>query len=151
MGKEKLLVSSCLLGELVKYNGSHNGIDTKIMESLKQKYELYSFCPEVEGGLPTPRVPCEIISKDPLKVIDKEGNDKTEEFILGAEKTLELCKTNTISKALMKANSPSCSSQFVKDGSFTGVSIEGLGVTVELLKKNNIEAFNEGEIEKLIY
>lgn len=151
MGKEKLLVSSCLLGELVKYNGSHNGFDIKIIESLKQKYEVFSFCPEVEGGLPTPRVPCEIIAKDPIKVIDKEGNDKTKEFILGAKKTLEHCKKHNISKALMKANSPSCSNQFVKDGTFSGISVAGYGITVELLMKNNIEVFNEKQIEKLIY
>jgi len=151
MEKEKLLISSCLLGELVKYNGSHNGFTQEILQSLEQKYELYSFCPEVEGGLPTPRIPCEIVSKVPLKVINKEGFDKTNEFILGAQKTLQLCTKYKIKKALLKANSPSCSNEFVKDGTFSGVSVEGMGVTAGLLIKNQIEVFSEAEIEKLIF
>jgi uncharacterized protein YbbK (DUF523 family) len=150
MDKKKLLVSSCLLGELVKYNGSHNGFEQEVIDRLEEKYEIYSFCPEVEGGLPTPRTPCEIISQKPIKVINKEGSDKTKEFILGANKTLELCQKENIKLALLKENSPSCSNTHVNDGTFSRSRIEGLGVAAKLLIENGIQVFNEKQIKKLI-
>lgn len=80
MGKEKLLISSCLLGNNVKYNGGNNILNDEILKKLGSKYELVPYCPEVEGGLPTPRVPCEITSRSPIKVINKNKEDKTKEF-----------------------------------------------------------------------
>lgn len=150
MEKEKLLISSCLLGELVKYNGSHNGFDLVTIKKLKERYDLYSICPEVEGGLPTPRIACEIVSYNPIKVLNKEGEDKTKEFLSGAKKTLMLCKKENIKFALMKANSPSCSNSQVSNGTFTKKRVDGFGVTVELLIKNGIKVYNESEIEQLI-
>ena len=138
------------MGQNVKYDGTNNCLDKYILEKLKAKYELISFCPEVEGGLPTPRIPCEIISQNPIKVINKLGVDKTINFINGANKTLELCKKEDIKIALLKANSPSCSNQFVYNGTFNSEKVEGFGVTVNLLIENNIEVFNENEIGKLI-
>lgn len=151
MQKEKLLISSCLLGELVKYNGDHNGLDVKVLDKLKEKYTLYPVCPEVDGGLTIPRVPCEIVSNTPIKVLNKNGEDKTKEFLCGAKIALELCKKENIHLALMKANSPSCSNSQISDGTFTKTRIDGLGVTVELLVKNGLKVYNESEIEKLIF
>ena len=148
--KQKLLISSCLLGELVKYNGSHNSFDETIIKKLKTKYELFAVCPEVDGGLPIPRVPCEIISFSPLKVLNKNGEDKTVEFVKGAQIALEICKRNSIQKALMKENSPSCSNSKVNDGSFSKVRVDGLGVCVELLEDHGIKVYNEKQIDKLI-
>ncbi|MEA3354369.1 MAG: DUF523 domain-containing protein [Campylobacterota bacterium] len=150
MKKEKLLISSCLLGELVKYNGSHNKLDETTIEELKSKFELFPFCPEVEGGLPTPRVPCEIISLNPIKVIDKKNNDKTNEFLKGASKALELCKKNHIKKALLKSNSPSCSNQYIYDGTFSSNKIKGVGITVSYLNSINIKIYNEKELNTLL-
>ncbi len=151
MEKEKLLLSSCLLGELVKYNGSHNGLDERTIERLQSIYDIYPICPEVIGGLSTPRVPCEIVSNNPLQVLNKNKEDKTQEFLFGAKKTLKLCKMEKISKALLKANSPSCGNNTVYDGTFLGVKIKGQGVTAKILSENGIEVFNEGEIKKLIF
>ena len=147
--KEKLLISSCLLGENVKYDGTNNSLDKLIIEKLKEKYELFSFCPEVAGGLPTPRIACELISEIPLKIINKNNEDKTIEFINGANKTLELCKKEGIKIALLKANSPSCSNNFIYDGTFTSTKIESLGVTTKQLANNNITVYNETEIKFL--
>ena len=143
MIKEKLLISSCLLGFNVKYNGKNNCLDSKTLQKLKDKYEFFSFCPEVEGGLPTPRTPCEICSTTPLKVINKDGIDKTANFTKGAELTLELCKKENITKALLKANSPSCSSKYIYDGNFNGSKIKGDGVSTKLLRNNNIAVISE--------
>lgn len=150
MSKEKLLISSCLVGKLVKYNGSHNILDDNILKKLKEKFELFPFCPEVEGGLPTPRVPCEIITKDPLKVLNKNGIDKTKEFISGANKTLELCNKNDIKTAILKSNSPSCSNQYIYDGTFSSKKILSKGVTSQLLENNHIKVINETQINTII-
>ncbi len=144
--KEKLLISSCLIGENVKYNGKNNAIN---LTSLKKKYTLIPFCPEVEGGLPTPRPPSEIVSQNPLKLKNNKGEDVTKFFITGAKKCLELAKKEGVKKALLKANSPSCSNDKVYDGTFSGRLVKGLGVTTKLLKDEGIEVFSEKEIEKL--
>jgi len=150
MPNENLLISSCLYGEYVRYDGDHNRINTILLNKLKMKYNLFHFCPEVEGGLSTPRVPCEIVSFNPLKILDKNGTNQTEYFLQGAQKTLQLCVKNNITKAILKSNSPSCSSGFIYDGTFSGIKKEGLGVTAHLLIKNNIEVLDEFEIEKLL-
>ena len=151
MGKEKLLVSSCLLGELVKYNGHHNLLDKQKLKELEKSYDLYPFCPEVEGGLSIPRIPCEIVSTDPLKVINKEGIDQTKEFLNGAEKALEFCNQEGIKKALLKENSPSCGSNTIYNGSFDGIKIDGQGVTTTLLREAGIKVLSEEELERFIY
>ncbi len=150
MDKKKLLISSCLLGELVKYNGGHNLIDTNLIEQLKQKYELYPFCPEVEGGMSIPRIACEIISTDPIQVIDKEYNDNTQYFLDGANKALDLCKKQNIKIAILKANSPSCSSETIYDGTFSGITVFGVGVTTNLLRKCGVRVIDETRIDELI-
>ncbi|SFV50406.1 Purine nucleoside phosphorylase [hydrothermal vent metagenome] len=138
--KKKLLISSCLIGENVKYNGKNNLID---LTQLREKYELIPFCPEVAGGLPTPRPPSEIISTTPLKLINCQGEDVTDNFIKGAKKTVDLVKKEGIKKALLKANSPSCSSTFVYDGTFSGKLIKGKGVTTLFLEEIGVEVFDE--------
>lgn len=150
MIKDNLLISSCLYGEYVRYDGAHNKIDNNILDTLKMKYNLFHFCPEVEGGLSIPRVACEIISMKPLQIIDKNGTNQTKAFLKGAQNTVELCLDNNIQKALLKSNSPSCSSKFIYDGTFSAVKIDGVGVSVQLLQENGIEVFDEHEIEKLL-
>ena len=95
--KEKLLISSCLLGNNVKYNGKNNYIDG--IEALKEKYDLIIICPEVMGGLSIPRIPSEIINDN---VFNKEGINVTKEFEKGANIALELVKKHNIKKALLK-------------------------------------------------
>ena len=138
--KEKLLISACLLGHNVKYNGGNNQID---IEQLKETYELVPFCPEVEGGLSTPRPASEIISNSPLIIKNIKGENVSEAFILGAKKAVALIKKEGIKKALLKANSPSCGKGKVYDGSFSGTRIEGDGITVKFLEEAGIEVFDE--------
>ena len=63
---ERILISACLVGDNVKYDGGNN--KNPLIEKLLEKYELVPFCPEVEGGLPVPRIPCEIVNG--IKTID---------------------------------------------------------------------------------
>lgn len=142
---EYLLISGCLIGNNTKYNGLNNY--APLVEKLKEKYELIVCCPEVDGGLSIPRNPSEIKGN---KVISSMGVDVTKEFNIGAKKTLELVKKYNIKNALLKEGSPSCGTNYIYDGTFTGTKINGLGVTAKLLKENGVLLFNEKEIEKLL-
>lgn len=142
---QKLLISACLVGDKVNYKGQGNYVPD--VEKLKEKYELVLFCPECEGGLPTPRLPNEIKGS---YVIRSDGKDVTREFNLGANKALMLCKYLGITKAVLKENSPSCGTHKIHDGNFHGFKVPGMGITAKLLKKHGIEVYSEEEIEKLL-
>lgn len=134
----KIAVSSCLLGINCKYNGKSNYNEEII--KLKGKYEIIPICPEVFGGLPTPRVPSEIINN---KVINKEGLDVTLNYINGANKALRILKENDIKIAILKAKSPSCGKGEIYDGTFSHTIIEGNGITTQLFLENDITVYNE--------
>ena len=132
--KEKILVSACLLGVNCKYNGGNN-YSQEIDEFLKN-YEIIPICPEIMGGLPTPRVASEIVGN---KVLSRDGNDVTSQFEKGAQECLFLAKKYNVKKALLKAKSPSCGSGGIYDGTFTGAIIDGDGITAKLFKENGVE------------
>lgn len=142
---QKILISACLVGDKVNYKGQ--GKYCPKVEELKEKYELVLFCPEVEGGLPIPRMPSEIREDSVLR---KDGKDVTKEFNKGAMKALQLCKYLGITKAVLKENSPSCGTHMVHNGYFNDRLIKGMGVTAKLLKSKGIEVFSEDEIDKLL-
>jgi len=137
------LISACLVGVNCRYNGE-NTLDKRLLE-LIENGEAIAVCPEVLGDLPIPREPCEIIetSDEKQKVIDKSGNEHTDSFLKGAEKTLEICKIIGIEKAILQQRSPSCGYGKIYDGTFSGKFIEGNGVTADFLAKNGIKVFNE--------
>ncbi len=146
--KQKLLISACLMGENVKYNGGNNLI--KDLESLSQKYKLISFCPEVASGMTIPRIPNEVQSFNPLVVKNELGIDTTDFFTDGAIQTLQLCKQYDIKIALLKAKSPSCGNIEIYDGNFDGTLIKGQGLTANLLMQNNIKIYNETQLGELL-
>lgn len=143
----KILISSCLLGRKVRYDGKDNLQENPKLYSLLHQDKVVAICPEVAGGMPVPRTPCEIKSG---RVIDINKNDRTKEFQLGAQKTLELAKQNKVSVAILKARSPSCGSKEIYNGKFSKQLILGQGVTAKLLKENGILVFDETEIELAI-
>ena len=143
--KPKLLISACLCGKNTKYSGGNNLIPD--LAKIEEKFELYLVCPEVDGGLTTPRNPSEQIGD---KVVSNKGVDVTYEFNLGAKIALDVCKKNDIKYALLKESSPSCGSNLIYDGTFSGKKINGMGVAAKLLKENNVLVFSENEIEKIL-
>jgi uncharacterized protein YbbK (DUF523 family) len=155
----KILISSCLLGEDVRYDGANSSIafNPKFPFSSKELFmdilcenEIYSFCPEVAGGLGTPRNPAEIVKNDkPFIVKDENGTDVTINFLLGAKKALDICKEENIKVALLKSNSPSCGNIKIYDGTFSNNLVDGQGLTARLLKDNDIEVFNEEQLKEL--
>lgn len=139
----KILVSSCLLGENCKYSGGNN-LSLNLLNILKKyNVEIINVCPEVLGGLPTPRKCCEII-KD--RVFNTSGEDVTYNFKKGAEITLKIANKNKVDFCILKSNSPSCSNSKIYDGNFSHKLIDGLGITAKLLIKNNFIVFSEEEI-----
>jgi uncharacterized protein YbbK (DUF523 family) len=153
---KKLLVSACLLGELVRYDGEILSICPPILKEWENRGLVIPVCPEVAGGLPTPRPPAEIQVGDgkdvvagEAKVIDINGKDVTNAFLSGAKEALRLAEENDVKFAILKARSPSCGSKQTYDGSFSGSLKEGQGVTAALLEKMGIRVFNENEIEQV--
>lgn len=153
--KPKILVSACLMGHLVKYNGTLVPVHKQLKE-LNDKGLILPFCPEVAGGLPVPRLPAEIKGGDGsavlcerAKVVRSDDIDVTASFILGASKAVGLVKEKDISLAIMKDGSPSCGSARIYDGTFTGTSVPGKGVTAALLENLGVLVFTENEIETL--
>ena len=123
----KIMVSACLLGENCKYNGGSNR-----SEALLRKlagHEIIPVCPEVAGGLPTPRIPAEIVRGT---VRNREGQDVDAAFRAGARAVLELAQREQPDLLILKSRSPSCGVHEIYDGTFSGKLIPGRGVFAEL-------------------
>ena len=142
---EKILVSACLVGDNCKYDGKNNL--NKDVLSLTEYFDLILICPETFGGLKTPRLPSERNGK---KVINQKGKDVTQNYIDGAYLSLAIAKENHVRYAVMKEKSPSCGVHQIYDGSFSHKAIDGMGITSEILKANEIEVFSENEIPLLL-
>jgi uncharacterized protein YbbK (DUF523 family) len=137
----KIMVSGCLLGENCKYNGGNN-YSEKVAEYIKG-HEVISVCPECLGGLPTPRIPAEIV--DGI-VTNREGQVVDEEFRKGAQIALEIARKEQIDVAILQSRSPSCGSKQIYDGTFSGVKVDGQGVFAKLL---NEHGFHMIDVEDL--
>ena len=147
MSKEKLLISACLVGENVKYDGTNNLIDE--LDKLKEHFELQFICPEVQGGLTIPRMPCEITSFAPLKIQNEFGIDLKDHFLDGSKIALDLAQRLNIKYALLKSKSPSCGNDKIYDGTFSGTLIDAMGVAAKTLNDHGVKVFNENQIGKL--
>lgn len=136
-----ILVSACLLGEPCRYDGKSKPCVRVI--ALKGTYNLIPICPEVMGGLPTPRTPSEICGE---RVLMKDGHDVTENYNRGAETALAIARENACTVAILKEKSPSCGSGLIHNGLFDGGLVPGDGITAQLLKRNGIRVLGESEV-----
>ena len=150
----KILISACLLGQPVRYDGQSKHVENATLELWKNEGILVPVCPEVNGGLPVPRPAGEIqgTAADVLtgiaQVTTAKNEDITRFYLSGAEHALSLCQQHNIHAAILKENSPSCGSSTVPDGSFNKKQILGEGVTACLLRQNGIRVFSENEISE---
>ncbi|WP_152735266.1 DUF523 domain-containing protein [Marinifilum sp. N1E240] len=133
-----IIVSACLVGINCRYDGNDNLIPE--IKELVLSGNAIALCPEELGGLPTPRVSCEICKG---KVVSKLNDDVTAAFQVGAEKVLAIAKILDTKTAILKSNSPSCGYGMIYDGTFSGQKITGNGLTAELLASNGIQIKNE--------
>ena len=138
---EKLLISACMLGAATRYDGKSKCVlAPEISERLMQKYQLIPFCPEIYGGLSTPRIPSERIGD---RVMAADGRDVTENYMRGAEEALRMCHIFGIRLALLKARSPACGKGEIYDGSFSGKLIPGEGLSAQMLRAAGVEILGE--------
>ncbi|WP_432356035.1 DUF523 domain-containing protein [Sporosarcina sp. A2] len=143
-----ILVSSCLAGLQVRYNGTHC-LNHRISKLIEEGQAI-PVCPELLGGFSTPREPAEIIGgngEDVLdgkaKVVEKSGKDVTELYIKGAYTTLKKAKDVNATVVVLKEYSPSCGSSTIYNGKFLGEKVAGNGVTTALLRRNGLQVISE--------
>lgn len=145
---KKIAISSCFLYNC-RYDGKNSKtaeIDEFIEKLTKEGYELVPICPEILGGLSTPRVSAE---RKNDRVVNKDGVDVTKNFEDGASKVLKIILENGIKLAILKQKSPSCGVGKIYDGTFSKKLILGNGVTTDLLQKEGIVVFSDEEINKI--
>jgi len=147
---DRILVSACLAGMNCCYDGGSNLSDS--IRKLVLDGRAVPVCPEQLGGLPTPRIPAEIFGGDgrgvlqgSSRVLNKLGDDVSDQFIRGAERTLEIAVSSCVSLAVLKSKSPSCGVGKIYDGTFTGITKKGDGTTAAKLRDAGIAVFSEDE------
>lgn len=145
MNKPRVLMSACLLGVNCRYSGDGKLLDG--VERLMEVAEIIPVCPEILGGLTTPRVPAERVGD---RVMARDGTDVTMQYHRGARESLRLAELFSAKYALMKERSPSCGYGVIYDGSFSGGFKPGNGTASELLSENGIKIYGESRFEELI-
>ena len=134
-----LIVSKCLAGVPCWYDGKDNLVPK--IRALVEAGKAIPVCPEVLGGLPTPRVPSEI--QPDGRVLNRQGEDVTAQFVSGAEQAMAICREHGCTGAILKARSPSCGKGCVYDGSFTGTLVPGNGIFAQMLLDAGIPVMTE--------
>jgi uncharacterized protein YbbK (DUF523 family) len=150
----KILISACLLGQPVRYDGKSKALHNSILNRWHGEGRLVPVCPEMSGGLPVPRPAAEINACRAEDILDgrgyvmtEDGEDVSRYFLAGARHALGLCRQHNIAIAILKENSPSCATTHVHDGGFSSKLIPGAGITTALLRRNGIHVFSEQEID----
>jgi len=145
MSTRKILISACLIGENVKYDGGNNALHVKILEQWREEGVLVPLCPEVLGGLDVPRPACEVI-QGTTRVVCKTGEDVSVAFAKGAHESLRIAQEEGACMAILKARSPSCGKDIIYDGTFTSTRVEDSGITCKMLQESGIAVFSEEEL-----
>ncbi|OWV64762.1 purine-nucleoside phosphorylase [Rhizobium sp. R339] len=156
--QNRILVSACLMGHAVRYDGQAKPLLHPAIERWRAEGRLVTICPEMSAGMQVPRPPAEIANgasgEDVLagkaRVVESTGADVTEEFLQAAENAVTLASQAGCRYALLIDGSPSCGSDFIYDGTFSGRKLAGNGVTAAALKAAGVEVFSDREIERLI-
>lgn len=152
--RARVLVSACLLGEKVRYNGTAAASDHPILSRWLAEGRVVSFCPELAGGLGVPRPAAEMRGGDGHAVLDAKaivvthtGADVTAGFLRGARQALAAARAHDVRVAVLKDGSPSCGSGWTYDGSFSGHRQSAPGVTAALLERHGIPVFSDSQWE----
>ncbi len=137
-----VLVSACLLGVACDHKGGARADET--VSELGRDHRLVPICPEVAGGLPTPRVRAE--RQHDGRVHTADGRDVTDQYRRGAAQAVALAAATGARKAVLKARSPSCGCHQIYDGSFTDTLVDGEGVTAQALREAGVEVCSEEDL-----
>ena len=150
-----ILVSACLIGLPARYNGQVVFHEHPALRRWFADGRLLPFCPEVAGGLPTPRPPAEVadgkggrlVLEGAARVIDRTGTDVTDPFVVGARAAQALVRERAIRMAVLKEGSPSCGSSYSYDGTFTSKRLPLPGVTTAALEAAGVRVFSENQLD----
>lgn len=153
--RQRILVSACLLGEPVRYDGRAVPSSAPILARWLAEGRVLPYCPETVAGLPTPRLPAEIepggdgeaVLAGQARVSARDGTDVTTAFINGATAVVAAAIAAGIRVAVLKEGSPSCGSSAIADGRFAGVRTAGQGVAVAALRAAGISVFSEQQFD----
>ena len=152
---QKVLISSCLLGFPVRYNGKGYSIESQFIQTWLKEGRLISYCPEVAGGLSVPRPAAEIVGGDGQDVIDQKAEvltrtreDVSDAYLRGTKKAVDAVRMNHIRIAILKSNSPACGFGSIYDGTFSGILRSGDGVTAAALNAEGVMIFNEFQLKE---
>lgn len=140
-----VLVSACLMGFRCRYDGGTQRL--ACLDALRERHVLIPVCPEVMGGLPTPREPSEIRDG---RVVSRDGRDVTEAFRRGAREAERIARSCGCGCALLKERSPSCGLGKVYDGTFSGTLTDGDGLCARLLADRGLRVIGESRAEELL-
>lgn len=151
---QRVLVSACLMGEPVRYDGVHKRLESTILQRWRAEGRVVACCPELAGGLSVPRLPAEIepgaeghaVLAGRARVLDRQGQDISASFVEGAVRALALARQYGIRVAVLKEGSPSCGTGHIYDGTFGGVMVAAQGVTAALLIQAGLRVFSETQI-----
>ena len=154
---EKILISACLMGYAVRYNGSDKAFISDTVAHWRRELRLVIHCPELAAGLSTPRLPAEIIGgcaeqvlSGTARIIESSGQDVTQHYVLAAWLALNAAQAAHCRFALLTDGSPTCGSQRIYDGHFHGQQQPGQGVAAALLRQHGIAVFAETQLPELI-
>ncbi|WP_299961792.1 DUF523 domain-containing protein [uncultured Roseobacter sp.] len=154
---QRILVSACLLGQPVRYDGSAKTVTDALLERWRQEGRLVPLCPEVGAGFPTPRPPAEIetagggaaVLAGEARILENTGRDVTGTFVRGAELAVRHARQAGCAFALLTDGSPSCGSTFIYSGALDGVRRAGQGVVTAALEAAGIRVFAPAQIADL--
>ncbi|SFB07178.1 Uncharacterized conserved protein YbbK, DUF523 family [Rhizobium sp. NFR07] len=157
MTDNKILISACLLGHAVRYDGKGKPLLHPAIDRWREEGRLVTICPELAGGMSVPRPPAEIengmtgadVLAGRARVVEITGGDVTAQFMAGARQALDFAQAHGCTHALLIDGSPSCGSGFIYDGSFEGRKHAGNGVTAALLEDAGIRVFSDRRIDDL--
>ena len=151
----KILVSGCLNGRPVRFNGTNVSVESDIWDRWESEGRLVAFCPELAAGFSVPRAPAEIVGSTASVVLqgrgrveEDNGTDVTDMFVDGARLAAERAVAEGCVMAVLTDGSPSCGTTYIYDGTFTGGTVEGLGVTAQRLASEGLRVFPEDRIEE---
>ena len=115
LDRPKLGISTCLLGENVRYDGGHK-LDRYLRDTVGPFVEWVPVCPEVECGLPIPREAVRLVGdpENPSLVTSRSGIDKTEQMQKWIKVRLEQLKKENLCGFIFKTKSPSSGMRNIK-------------------------------------
>lgn len=153
----KILVSGCLLGLPVRYNGCSLTLESELLSHWSKLGMIVPLCPEIAAGFQTPRPPAEIepgydgfdVSVGHGRIFEDNGSDVTDLFQTGAQIALETAIAEGCGHALLTDGSPSCGSTFIYSGRHDGEQRRGFGVVASRLKEAGIKVFAQHQIQQL--